>query len=158
RNASSLDSLFVMPKRNMEALRRKKERVRRLLVFKDHVDELIERSRVRIELKTPPHTIIIGYHELDKAFSEFSSLIRTKDITPLEHAHKHFETGEIENTILEKIVDLFYLTRFATVEITKQDGYSFIEYLDQLVLDKSKISDKLKSIEQEINENLDDLN
>lgn len=154
-STSNLDSLFVMPKRNIAALRRRKDRVKRLLVFKDHVDGLIERSRVRIERKTPSHTIIIGYHELDRAFGEFSSLIRTKDITPLEHAHKHFETGEIENEILEKIVDLFYLTRFATVEITKADGYKFIEYLDLLVLDKEKIAEKLKSLEQEINENLE---
>lgn len=156
-NKSNLDTLFVMPKRNLAALRRKKERVRRLLIFKDHVDELIKRSQIRLERKTPSHTIIIGYHELDKAFSEFSSLIRTKDITPLEHSHKHFETGEIKNIILEKIVDLFYRTRFATVEISKRDGNKFIEHLDQLVIDKSQIADKLKSIEKEINKNLYDL-
>ncbi|MHA2030336.1 MAG: hypothetical protein ACW99A_06135 [Candidatus Kariarchaeaceae archaeon] len=152
-NKGNIDSLFVMPKGSLAALRRRKERVRRLLVFKDHVDELIERSKIRIEKKTPSHTIIIGYHELDKAFSEFSSLIRTKDITPLEHANMHFETGEIENKILEKIVELFYLTRFATREITKKDGHKFIDYLNNLVVDKSILTEKLKSLEIEIKGN-----
>jgi hypothetical protein len=153
-NKGNVESLFVMPRGSLAALRRRKERVRRLLVFKDHVDELIERSKIRIEKKTPAHTIIIGYHELDRAFSEFTSLVRTKDVTPLEHAHMHFETGEIENEILEKIVELFYLTRFATREITKPDGERFIDYLGDLVVDKSIISEKLKSLENEINGNL----
>lgn len=152
------DTLFVMPKRNLGALKRRQERVKRLLVFNDHIGELIERSKIRIERKTPSHTIIIGYHELDKAFSKFSSLIRTKDVTPLEHSQQHFETGEIDNAALEKIVNLFYFTRFASSEINKQKGYDFIDQLNALVLDKTKISEKLELMEQEINAELNNLN
>lgn len=154
-NKSNIESIFVLPKRNLSALKKKKERVTRLLIFKDHLEELIKRSKIRIERASPSHTIIIGYHELDKAFSEFSSLIRRKDITPLEHAKMHFETGEIDNDVLIQIVDLFYLTRFGHRELVKEDGYKFIENLDVLVIDKNKISDKLRQLEKEISESID---
>ncbi|MHA2099614.1 MAG: hypothetical protein ACW99A_13140 [Candidatus Kariarchaeaceae archaeon] len=145
------DPFFVIPSRNLAMLKRKKDRVRRLLIFKDHVGKVIERSKIRIERKTPSHTIILGYYELDNAFSKFTSLKRTKDVTPLEHAHKHFETGEINNDALEKIVELFYRTRFGTLEIIKQEGQDFINCLEKLVMDKTRISEILKVIEEEIN-------
>ncbi|MHA2252880.1 MAG: hypothetical protein ACXAD7_21130, partial [Candidatus Kariarchaeaceae archaeon] len=96
------DSLFIIPARTLSRFNRRKERVRRLLIFKDQVGEVIERSKIRIVRKTPSHTIILGYYELDKAFSRFSALIRSKDITPLEHAHMYFETGEINNEALQQ--------------------------------------------------------
>ena len=153
-NQSNIDSIFVLPHKSITALKKKKERVKRLLIFKDHVEELIKRSKIRIERASPSHTIIIGYHELDKAFSEFSSLVRRKDITPLEHSKMHFETGEIDNKVLTRIVDIFYLSRFGHRELVKEDGNKFIENLDILVIDKSKISERLMEIERELDENI----
>jgi hypothetical protein len=128
---SSMD-LFIQPSR--EELRKQRERTKRLLVFKDHVDELIKRSESRLQKKGAMGTIITGYHELDDAFGEFAKLKRTKDRTPLEHAVQHFETGEISNPSLKGIVDLFYLTRYGHRELEFSDGVLFISLLTQLVL------------------------
>lgn len=149
------DSLFVLPKNRMAQLKRKKERVQRLLVFGDHIRDLVKRSEIRIQKKTPSHTIIIGYYELDEAFSKFTPLKRTSDTTPLEHSRQYFETGEVDNEVLEKIVDLFYLTRFASIEIKMEDGLNFVSYLNRLIPSKSEITQKLKSIEYEIQDNLE---
>ncbi|MHA2091225.1 MAG: hypothetical protein ACW98K_10230, partial [Candidatus Kariarchaeaceae archaeon] len=128
---SSMD-LFIQPSR--EELRKQRERTKRLLVFKDHVDELIKRSESRLQKKGAMGTIITGYHELDDAFGEFAKLKRTKDRTPLEHAVQHFETGEISNPSLKGIVDLFYITRYGHRELEFSDGVLFISLLSQLVL------------------------
>jgi hypothetical protein len=129
---SSMD-LFIQPSRS-EELRKQRERTKRLLVFKDHVDELIKRSESRLQEKGAMGTIITGYHELDDAFGEFAKLKRTKDRTPLEHAVQHFETGEINNPSLKGIVNLFYLTRYGHRALEFNDGVLFISLLSQLVL------------------------
>ena len=113
---------------------RKKERLKRLVIFEDHIDELIERSQERMEATGAEDTIITGYHELDIAFSSFRKLIRTKDITPLEHAKHTFETGEIDNNRLEDIVNLFYISRFGHRAMTEKDGWDFIDHLYNLVI------------------------
>jgi len=127
-------TFFVHAPGITEDQKEKIERARRLVIFKDHVDELIERSRIRIDEEGPDLTIVKGYHELDKAFASFSKLIRDKSVTPLEHARTNFETGEIDNQILEEIVNLFYLNRFGYRKMTKNDGYDFIDNLIKLVI------------------------
>jgi hypothetical protein len=99
----------------------------------------------------PEETIISGYHELDQAFAAFSKLIRTKDLTPLEHARLNFVTGEIDNYQLEEIVNLFYITRFGHKELTNRDGEQFILHLKQLVISREilELEDK-KNTEEEI--------
>ncbi len=128
-------SIFVKPsKAELERIKRARERAKRLLVFKDHVDDLIIRSEHRLETKGPEKTIIKGYHDLDTAFGEFAKLKRFKDITPLEHSHSHFESGEIDNDKLEKIVELFYLSRYGQKMMSNKDGLKFIEHLSKLVI------------------------
>lgn len=145
-SGSENESIFFVPKKRIEDEKKRKERIRRLMVFKDHVDELIERSKTRIEDHTASQTIVVGYHELDHAFSEFANLIRTKDITPLEHAHSHFEEGEISAEILEKIVALFYLSRYGRRDLEKKYGFLFIDLLENLVTANPEFLSKLEGL------------
>lgn len=129
---------FVSISKPSEEEVKKKERLKRLIVFADHIDELIERSQERMEITGAEDTIITGYHELDSAFAVFRKLIRTKDVTPLEHAKHTFETGEIDNDRLEEIVNLFYISRFGHRTMTEQDGWDFIDNLYNLVIKYKK--------------------
>lgn len=151
-NSPKVDSIFFKPKPNLAELKRKKERVRKLLIFKDHVDRLIFVSEERIKVESAAHTIIYGYHELDRAFGEFSKLIRSKHMTPLEHSNQHFETGEINNAALESIVNLFYEARYANRNLPKEAGFNFINLLTKLVLEKYEIEAQLRLLNNEINE------
>jgi hypothetical protein len=112
----------------------KAERMKKLLVFQDHVDEIIERSEFRLKTQSAYMTILSGYQELDEAFNSFAALKRDQGTTPLEHAHKIFETGEINNDILEKLVQLFYIVRFGEKEVFESHGREFIEYLKTLIV------------------------
>lgn len=126
-------TFFVNKKSTREELERKKQRLKKLFAFNDHVDEIIENSRMRMSEQGPTETIITGYHDLDEAFSVFARLLRTKDLTPLEHAHVTFETGEIDNSRLEEIVNLFYYARFGHKPMTIEEGWEFIDHLIHLV-------------------------
>ncbi len=126
------------PKIDEEAIK-KKERLKKLVRFKDHIDEIVLRSYVRIDEEGPSETIVQGYHDLDDAFASFSKLQRTRDITPLEHAKHQFETGEIDNARLEEIVDLFYMTRFGRRKMIKSDAMAFIDHLINLVTKHEEI-------------------
>ncbi|MHA2249890.1 MAG: hypothetical protein ACXAD7_05990 [Candidatus Kariarchaeaceae archaeon] len=151
---SQTADIFIKPsKKELAEIKRARERAKRLLVFKDHVDELIKRSEKRLESDGTVSTIVTGYHELDHAFGEFSKLKRTKDLTPLEHARTQFETGEIDNNKLKEIVRLFYLTRYGHRMLKHKDGMYFIDLLAKLVikefdpsllndLDNSKVIDE----------------
>lgn len=133
--------------------KKKIERLKRLIVFRDHVNELIKKSKSRLEAMGSEETIITGYHELDQAFAAFSKLIRSKDLTPLEHARLNFITGEIDNYRLEEIVNLFYITRFGHKELTNKDGEQFIMHLMHLVISKEILElDEGEDIEEEESE------
>ncbi|MCE7737118.1 MAG: hypothetical protein GPJ54_19685, partial [Candidatus Heimdallarchaeota archaeon] len=121
--ATNMSNFFVNVVRQSDEKMRKETRLKKLLVFKDHIDKLIERSTERMETTGAEDTIITGYYELDSAFAVFRKLIRTKDITPLEHAKHPFETGEIDNDKLEELVNLFYISRFGDRSMTEQDGW-----------------------------------
>ena len=129
--------------------KKKVERLKRLIVFRDHVNELIKRSRSRLESEGAEETIISGYYELDLAFAAFSKLIRSKDLTPLEHSRLNFITGEIDNYRLEEIVNLFYITRFGHKELTNKDGEQFIMHLMHLVISKEILDLDVKDESEE---------
>ena len=109
------------------------------MVFKDHVDELVVKSKRRLADSGAVKMVVMGYHDLDNAFNHFAKLERSRDLTPLEHSEIEFITGEIDNQSLRKIVDLFYLTRFGHKELTEHHAKEFIRHLEQLVIEDSLI-------------------
>ncbi len=130
-NNTEENEFFIVSKKQNNINKNKKERMQRLVRFRDHVNVIIKRCEDR--KSNPSEMIILAYHELDAAFSEFSKLSRDKNLTPLEHSKLHFTTGEINNDVLEQIVYYFYMARFGHKKIDKKSAEEFITLLKELV-------------------------
>ncbi len=99
--------------------KRRAERKRRLLTFRDYVMDILSHISVLEKSLTPEEIVIEVYHELDEAFSKFSALKREPGVTPLEHSHSAFTSDEVNTSALESIVNMFYLSRFGRKEINQ---------------------------------------
>ena len=116
-----------------EEIKRKRERRRKLINFRDHLHVISEWARSNLEVMKPSELAIETYHRLDEAFAKFSNLKRNIGDTPLEHSHRHFEKGEINNEVLEELVHLFYYARYGQRELTRSHAEKMIELLENLV-------------------------
>jgi len=128
------NQLFIKSKKEKTDKNYQRERERRLLMFKDHIIEITLRCKSRLEKEGHSSVIIDGYQELDHAFALFTRLKRQIGDTPLEHALKHFESGEISNFHLSGIVELFYQIRYGHKELERQHGVEFINHLENLII------------------------
>ncbi|MCH8906809.1 MAG: hypothetical protein IH840_06945 [Candidatus Heimdallarchaeota archaeon] len=145
------ESLFINYQPTIkEQLIIEREKADRLLKFKEHVSEIIEQARINIKQMTPSEMVITTYHELDEAFAFFARLMRSKDITPLEHAKQTFDSGEINNHALENIVNVFYLSRFALKEVSLEEAEKLIDDLVILVIEKAEIEEKIRGIDESL--------
>ncbi len=127
----------ISPQQSEQEIKRKRERMKRLINFKDHLWVIVEWTKSNMDLYSPRELIIETYHKIDNAFSKFTKLKREIGETPLEHAQKHFEKGEINNAALEDIVETFYLARYGKKELTKQHVLQLLNDLENLVIAKN---------------------
>jgi hypothetical protein len=128
---NSVVSLFLKPATTFDT--KKVEETRRFMRFKEHLEEIVRKSLIRLEKISVSQTIILGYQELDEAFSEYVDLKRLHHHTPLEHASKYIEMKQINQLKLKKIVHLFYLTRYGLRRLSYRDGRLFITLLNDLI-------------------------
>lgn len=120
-------------KQAAEELKRRRERVKRLKTFRDHLLAISEWVKSNIDSLDPSLLVVTTYHRLDDAFAKFSNLRREPGDTPLEHALQHFEQGEINNEVLERLVHLFYYARYGKKELTVSDADLLVYLLENLV-------------------------
>ncbi|RMG19681.1 MAG: DUF4129 domain-containing protein, partial [Methanobacteriota archaeon] len=116
-----------------EEIKRKRERRRRLINFRDHIHVISAWVKANLDSIPPSELVIATYHKLDDAFAKFSKLKRDIGDTPLEHSHKHFEKGEINNDILEQLVHLFYYARYGQRELSLSQAKQMVDLLENLV-------------------------
>jgi hypothetical protein len=127
----SKTSLFISPWSDARRRKEQEERIRKLKGLKQQVEEIIEQCAIYLQDNRYDYLIGHGYHQLDQVFSK---LVRSPDITPLEHTRIHFSTKEIDYTTLEMIVQRFYEVRFGGKTQKRSDAIDFIRLLQNLVI------------------------
>ncbi|MCG3217403.1 MAG: hypothetical protein KAR35_00270 [Candidatus Heimdallarchaeota archaeon] len=116
------------------SMKKKESKKQKITALGERIRKIINRIDQLYEEGEYSQGIIVGYQMLDEALSDYIQLRRRKYDTPLEHVLQSEELHPINKSVLQGIVNEFYLEQYAMEGLaTKNNLEGFRQMIIRLI-------------------------